>query len=60
MSHHIEIVRTRFEEVCDEAALGDVDRRLLWRRQFLNRLAFEGIESEIGPAICGLGEGQGT
>ena len=54
--HQIEVVRTRFEEVCDEAALGDVDRRLLWRRQFLNRLAFEGIESEIGSAIDGLGD----
>ena len=57
VSHQIEIVRTRFEEVCNEAALGDVDRRLLWRRQFLNRLAFEGIESEIGTAIDRLGEG---
>jgi len=57
MAHQIEIVRTHFEEVCDDAALGDVDRRLLWRRQFLNRLAFEGIESEIGSAISGLGEG---
>ena len=56
MSHQIEVVRTRFEEVCDEAALGDVDRRLLWRRQFLNRLAFEGIESEVGTAIDGFGD----
>ena len=29
--------------VCDEAALSDADRRLLWRRQFLNDLAFEGL-----------------
>lgn len=57
VSRQIEVVRTRFEEVCDEAALGFVDRRLLWRRQFLNRLAFEGIESEVGTAIDGLGEG---
>ena len=57
VSHLIEVVRTRFEDVCDEAALGDVDRRLLWRRQFLNALAFEGIESEVGTAIDGLGVG---
>ena len=56
VSRQIGVVRTRFEDVCDEAALGDVDRRLLWRRQFLNRLAFEGIELEIGKAIDGLGE----
>ena len=57
VSRQIGVVRTRFESVCDEAALGDVDRRLLWRRQFLNRLAFEGIESEIETAIDGLGGG---
>jgi serine/threonine-protein kinase HipA len=30
--------------VCDEAELSQVDRNLLWRRQFLNNLAFEGSE----------------
>ncbi len=54
VSRLIQVVRTRFEDVCDEATLGDVGRRLLWRRQFLNALAFEGIESEIGAAIDGL------
>lgn len=57
VSRQIDVVRTRFEAVCDEAALGDADRRLLWGRQFLNRLAFEGIESEIGPAVHWLGDG---
>ena len=57
VSHLTAVVRTRFEHVCDEAALGAVDRRLLWRRQFLNALAFEGIESEIGAGINGPGEG---
>ncbi len=54
MSNLIAVVRTRFESVCDEAALSEVDRQTLWRRQFLNALAFEGIESEIGTAIEGL------
>ena len=57
VSYLVEVVRTCFEEVCDEAGLAIVDRRLLWRRQFLNALAFEGIEPELGEAIDGLGGG---
>jgi serine/threonine-protein kinase HipA len=39
---HIEnIIREHWSSVCDEAELNDVDRKLLWRRQFLNPFAFE-------------------
>jgi serine/threonine-protein kinase HipA len=30
-----------WESVCEEAGLNEVDKRLLWRRQFLNPFAFE-------------------
>ena len=40
-----------FETVCDEAKMGRNSRRQLWRRQFLNDLAFEGIEDRMGPCI---------
>jgi serine/threonine-protein kinase HipA len=33
--------------VCDEAALSEVDRNLLWGNQVLNPFVFEGLES--GP-----------
>ena len=36
-----------WEPLCREAALSDADRRLLWRRQFLNDLAFEGLEDGL-------------
>ncbi|MBI1401013.1 HipA domain-containing protein [Hyphomonas sp.] len=34
--------------IADEAGLTDVDRRFLWRRQFLNPYAFEGVGGVLG------------
>ena len=34
--HQIETIYKNWEIVCDEAALSEIDRRLLWKRQFLN------------------------
>ena len=50
-------VRTHWEAVCDEARLAEADRRLLWRRQILNDLAFEGLGARLGEALEGLGVG---
>ena len=55
--HQIVVVRTHWETVCDEARLADGDRRLLWRRQILNDLAFEGLEPRLGKALEGLDAG---
>ncbi|AUN33900.1 type II toxin-antitoxin system HipA family toxin [Niveispirillum cyanobacteriorum] len=35
---------------CDEAGLAEVDRRFLWRRQFLNEYAFDGYPTGL-PAL---------
>lgn len=35
------IIETNWDEVCDAAALSHVDRKLFWKRQFLNPFAFE-------------------
>ncbi|KKC34023.1 type II toxin-antitoxin system HipA family toxin [Devosia psychrophila] len=43
----IEVIRTRFGDVCDEAGLSEVDRELLWRRQFLNPFAFDSVPAEL-------------
>lgn len=43
----VETIRARWAEVCDEAELPEVDRRLFWRRQFLNPYAFEGAPPRI-------------
>lgn len=48
------VVRNHFDPLCDQAGLSDVDRRLLWRRQFLNVLAFEGLEEKLEAALRGL------
>lgn len=34
--HQIQTINDNWEAVCDEATLNEVDRRLLWSRQFLN------------------------
>lgn len=43
----VETIRARWGEVCEEAELSEVDRRLFWRRQFLNPYAFEGAPARI-------------
>ncbi len=42
MCAHIEaVIRDHWDEVCEEAQLSDVDKKLLWGRQFLNPFSFE-------------------
>lgn len=36
----IKTIKERWAQVCNEAALSEVDRNFLWRRQFLNPYAF--------------------
>lgn len=43
----IEVIRGRYGQVCAEAGLNEVDRALLWRRQFLNPFAFDGSPTEL-------------
>jgi serine/threonine-protein kinase HipA len=38
----IEVIKKYWEGMCDEAELSEIDRKLLWGRQFLNPFAFEG------------------
>jgi serine/threonine-protein kinase HipA len=39
--HQITVIRDQWPRICQEADLSEVDRNLLWRRQFLNPFAFE-------------------
>lgn len=43
----IAVIRRRFDAVCDDAGLSQVDRTLLRSRQFLNPYAFEGLAEEF-------------
>ena len=54
MKHQIVVIVANWNAACDEAQLGDADRRLLWRRQFLNDLAFEGLEEQLTETIVDL------
>lgn len=42
VDHQIEVIETQWDEVCEQAALTEVDRAGFWRRQFLNPYATEG------------------
>lgn len=52
VKHQIHTIRDKWPTVCTEANLTEVDRDFLWRRQFLNRFAFEGAPSEIEELIA--------
>lgn len=50
----IAVIGRNWNAVCGEARLNDADRRLLWRRQFLNGLAFEGLEDRLRDVVADL------
>lgn len=52
VKHQINTIRDKWPTVCAEANLTEVDRDLLWRRQFLNRFAFEGAPPEIAELVA--------
>ena len=54
--HQINVINQNWDEVCKEAKLSDVDRRLFWRRQFLNDLAFEGLEEDLQAEIAKISD----
>lgn len=42
VDRQIEVIETRWQEVCDLAEMRQVDRDYFWKRQFLNAYALEG------------------
>jgi serine/threonine-protein kinase HipA len=52
VAHQVNVIRDRWQEVCDEASLSAIDRRLLWRSQFLNPFALEGAPLEIAALLA--------
>ena len=51
VNHQVDVIQREWMPVCEEAGLSEVDRRLLWRRQFLNPFAFinapQGVRSPL-------------
>jgi serine/threonine-protein kinase HipA len=42
IDRQLKTIQARWEDVCDDAGLSEVDRAFLWGRQFLNPFALEG------------------
>ncbi|MGB8399027.1 type II toxin-antitoxin system HipA family toxin [Bradyrhizobium sp.] len=53
VAHQVTIIHNQWKQVCDEASLSAIDRRLFWRRQFLNPFAFEGAPPDISALLGG-------
>jgi serine/threonine-protein kinase HipA len=53
VAHQVTVILNQWDQVCDEASLGAIDRRLFWRRQFLNPFAFEGAPPDISALLGG-------
>jgi serine/threonine-protein kinase HipA len=49
--HQVTVIHNQWKQVCDEASLSTIDRRLFWGRQFLNPFAFEGAPSNISALL---------
>lgn len=49
VNHQVRVIEHEWHTICDEALLSEVDRALLWRRQFLNPFAF--IDAPIGVIL---------
>lgn len=44
VKHQIRTIEKKWKMVCEEAELSQVDRNLLWKRQFLNPFSLEGVK----------------
>ncbi len=51
MEKQIGVIARRFDAVCEEAQVSAADRRHLMGRQFLNELAFDGLEAELSVPV---------
>lgn len=52
----IETIVSQWNDVCDQAKLGEVDRNFFWKRQFLNPYAFTGLResAQVLAAKAGI------
>ena len=47
----IQVIKSRWSAICNEAKLSEVDKNLFWRRQFLNPYAFREAPKEIASLV---------
>ncbi|MFY9696215.1 MAG: HipA domain-containing protein, partial [Xanthobacteraceae bacterium] len=51
IARQISVIKKFWMEGCDEAALSEVDRNFMWRRQFLNAFAFFGAPEKLTALV---------
>jgi len=51
MHTQVACIIDHWESVCDDAKISEVDKALLWGRQFLNPYAFEGMEERFAHHV---------
>lgn len=51
VNHQVKVIEREWQTTCDEAALSEIDRRLFWRRQFLNPFAFLNAPEDVSTAF---------
>lgn len=49
IDRQVEVIRSAWKEVCDEAGMTEVERTAFWGRQFLNPYVFEGYSAAPVP-----------
>ena len=54
IGQQIAAIKENWNGVCDDCSMSDFERDYLWRRQFLNAFAFEGLEGELHDWIQDL------
>jgi serine/threonine-protein kinase HipA len=47
----VKVIRDRWDAVCKEAKVSEVDKNLFWRRQFLNPYAFRDAPTDIAALV---------
>lgn len=47
IANQVKIIDATWTNLCKEAQLSETDQKFFWRRQFLNELAFEGVEGQF-------------
>lgn len=53
VNHQVKVIEQKWQAICDEASLSEVDRALFWRRQFLNPFAFQNAPDGVYVPLFG-------
>jgi serine/threonine-protein kinase HipA len=55
VNYQVKVIEQKWQAICDEAALSEIDRGFFWQRQFLNPFAFLNAPSGVYVPFSGSG-----